>query len=470
MKKFLIPVITATMIAFASCGDDECDHNLGQTDPVASLDVAGNWYEEAMNEEMRFNENGTFYDRYSNPTRSEEIEGRWEYDRDNQKLTYTYSFLGQTQFVDWTVEELTEMSLTLSSTTVAEHKVERIVETYNLEVGGSADIQFSSAYPSYTVSSYTSNNERLASVTDDGKIVAEGEKGTTYIKIATNKGNVWVRVTVGDDCLDLWYDYVSLMGVDYAAMTNILGEPAVSGPDGYSFAYALELSDVASELDVFLNTATGLVDEMILALKSNVPEVQILSYMDSHYYPYDGLGYEHCYTTCPEVENSLAIVRYDKENNCIRFLNPSYWIWPDYTGTFGLTTEQIVERFGDLYYGVLPYYLVSNVYVETIYFTIDETTGKVTAYQLGVRSSVKTQDVLKLLSAQYNLYQTDETNTMFAFRDNETQENSKIMVVYDTVNSVVIYYDLENYRVSNTAAKNEFAMRIVKSIEPFIKK
>ena len=470
MKKFLIPVLTAIMIAFTSCGDDECDHNLGQTDPTTSLDVIGNWYEEAMNEEMRFNENGTFYDRYSNPTRCEEIEGRWEYDRDNRKLTYTYLFLGQTQFVDWTVDELTEMILTLSSTTVAKHKVERIVETYNLEVGETANIQFSSAYPSYTVSSYTSNNERLASVTADGKIVAEGEKGTTYIKIATNDGNVWVRVTVGDDCLDLWYDYVSLMGVDYSAMTNVLGEPAVSGPDGYSFAYALELNDIASELDVFLNTSTGLVDEMALALKSNVPEAQILSYMDAHYYPYDGLRYEHCYTTGPEVETSMAIVRYDKENNCIRFLNPSDWTWPDYTDTFGLDTEQIVERFGELFYGVMPYYLLSNVYVESIYFTIDETSGKVTAYQLGVRNSVNTQDILKLLSSKYNLYQTDETNTMFAFRDGETQEDSKIMAVYDIANSIVIYYDLENFRVSSTSAKNESDVRIVKNMRYFIEK
>ena len=189
MKKFLFPIATAIVLGFASCSDDECDHSVIQPDSSSLLDVAGNWYEEATNEEMRYNENGTFYDRYCNTTRSGETEGRWEYDQANRRLTWTYSFMGQTQFSDWTVDDLTEMSLTISSTTVATHTLERIVETYQLEVGQTANIQFAADYPSYTVLSYTSKNERLASVDNQGVITAEGEKGTTYIKVETDKGN-----------------------------------------------------------------------------------------------------------------------------------------------------------------------------------------------------------------------------------------------------------------------------------------
>ena len=103
MKKFVIPIAAAIVLGFvSSCSDDECDHSVIQPDSSSLLDVAGNWYEEATNEEMRYNENGTFYDRYCNTTRSGETEGRWEYDQANRRLTWTYSFMGQTQFSDWT--------------------------------------------------------------------------------------------------------------------------------------------------------------------------------------------------------------------------------------------------------------------------------------------------------------------------------------------------------------------------------
>lgn len=392
--KQLYYFIAIAIVSFCitSCGEDECDHNI-QTDKEEALDVVGNWYEEAENEEMRFNESGTFYDRYCNVRRAAETEGRWEYDKDNSKLTYTFSYLGQTQYADWTVKNLTEIGMTISSSTVADHALERIVESYSMEVGSTQAIQFSTAYPTYSVQSYQSNNPLLADVSSDGIITATGEKGTTYIKVVTDKGNVWVRVTVGDDRLDLWYDYASLLGANYTTLRNILGTYSIAGDDGYSYGYSLaDLNDYAKELDVWLDSSTGKVSELALALKDGVPESEVVSYMNAHYYPYTALGSEY-YTTCDSLKNSKAVVRYDKENKCIRFLPTDMFGIPDYTSDFGLTESEIVAKYGELYLGALPYYAVSNQYVSTVYFVIDETTGKVTAYQLTTEDGVDPETI-----------------------------------------------------------------------------
>ena len=61
MKKFLSLIALAISFGMTSCSDD--DPTNGQD--AASYSVIGSWYEESENEEMRFSENGTFYDSYS---------------------------------------------------------------------------------------------------------------------------------------------------------------------------------------------------------------------------------------------------------------------------------------------------------------------------------------------------------------------------------------------------------------------
>lgn len=450
MKKIFYLIGTAFLLGITSCSDDACDHPTdggGGTTP----DVMGIWYEEAENEEMRFNQNGTFYDKYCNKNRSAETEGRWEYDKANKKLTYTYSYLGQMQYADWTVKNLTEFGFTISSTMVADHPLEKVVETYNMKVGETATIQFQNDHQNYTVKSFQSKNPRLASVSENGTITAEGEKGTTYIKIETAYFNVWAKVVVGDDCLDLWYDYPSLMGTDFNNVKKTLGIPSITGDDGYSYGYSLsQLNDYSKEIDIFLNTSTGAVKEMALALKASTPESLVQTYVNSHYYPYELIG-DNYYSTSSEIDKSIAVVEYDKKNKCIRFLETSSYSWPDYTSDFGLTTSQIVSKYGPLYYDILPYYGVANILVGSIYFSIDDTTDKVTAFQLTINSDIDGDKLHKFLSKKYNFYKSDDTNTQFAYRDDDSQETSKIMLVYNKTKGTVTYYDLLNYGKSSSA-------------------
>lgn len=430
-KKLLLFIAAVITLGLVSCSEEET--------PVITdnTDVVGNWYEEAENEEVRFNENGTFYDKYCNVLKSYETEGRWEYDKANRKLTQTFSFMGQTHSNDWTVKDLTEKSFVIYSTTVAEHKYEKIVETYNLEVGGTANIQYST-----NVTSYTSKNARLASVTSDGKITAEGEKGTTYIKVATNNGNVWVKVVVGDECLDLWYDYPSLIGTDIASVQNVLGKYSIAGNDGYSYGYILELNDFADELDIFLDNNTGLVDQMALVLKESLPESLLLNYLKSHYYPCTDLGPEY-YTTSSVIGKSIAVIFYDKESKTIRFYNSAPYRLPDYTGDFGLTTDEIVKKYGELYLGVLPIYNVANMYISAIRYIMDDVTDKVTAYQCTVRDNISADIINKHLASQYNLIMSD--GNRFGYGDGDTRNTSRIWLVYTTEQKTITFFDQDNY-------------------------
>lgn len=448
MKKLLFFIATA--IAFASCGSDDCDH-MATNDTSSNNSIVGSWYEESENEEIRYHENGKFYDKYCTIKRSGETEGTYEYNSNTNKLTWTYSFMGQTQMSDWTVKSLTDFSLTIYSSTVAEHKMEKIVESYTLSVGEAANIQFSQVYPSYTVSSYTSLSPRIASVTSDGTITAEGEKGTAYIKIATSAGNVWAKVIVGDDCLDLWYDYPTLIGADYTQIKNTLGTPSVTGTDGYSYEFNIsDYHDFLSKVDIFLNTKTGKGEEIVLVLKESSSESQILAYLKSHYYENTELG-ENYYTTCSSKDSSVGIVYYDKSNKVIRYYDTDAYLYSpivadfNYTLTFGYTTSQIVNAFGALYYDILPMYSVSSEYVKTIYFNIDEKTDKVTAYQLTLQDGVDTEVIHSALSYAYNYYKANDENTQFAYRDGDSAETSKVMIVFNKEKNVITYYDLEYY-------------------------
>ena len=121
-KKILFLIALVVTFVMSSCKDDECDH----TQPPGSQEttddsIVGAWYEEAENEEIRFSENGTFYDRYANYQRCEQIEGRYEYDRKNHKLTYMYTVLGQSMFADWTVKDKSDLGFTIYSSTVGDN-------------------------------------------------------------------------------------------------------------------------------------------------------------------------------------------------------------------------------------------------------------------------------------------------------------------------------------------------------------
>ena len=445
MKK-IFNVFIISLLFTGAC-TEVCDHDVEGDGPVRVITIydyfAGTWYEEAENEEIRFTKSGTMYDKYCNINRSGEIEGRYEVDIENKRMTYTYEFLGQMQFADWKLSDMTDISFTISMDMVGAHTLEKVVEIFTLNVGESCTLSFFDENPDYTLVSMETDS-RIVSIDDNNEITAAGEKGTAYIRLNTDKGTAWAKVVVGDDCMDLWYDYVSFIGKDYKYMTSVLGAPSINGEDGYSFGYSMLLHDLITEVDFFMNTSTGLIEEIGLSLINAAPAAQIQSYMNSHYYPTSEIGTGDYYTTGPSLAKSIALVRYRKNDNVIRFFDASFYAFPDYSQELGKTQEEIVARYGELLYGHLPMYEVKNRYGSSVYFLISETLSTVTAVQFTLMPDHDIEEVHKILSSTYNYYKTDETNTKYAYR-NAGEEDSTIMVIYDAEDAAVTWFDLENY-------------------------
>lgn len=278
---------------------------------------------------------------------------------------------------------------------------------------------------------------------NNGLVKAEGEKGTTYIKVETQQFNVWVKVVVGEDCLDLWYDYPGLLGNNLANVKKVLGTPSVNGSDGYSYGYGLsDFSDYLKEADVFLDKQTGKVAEIILALNDAMPESELLTYLKTHYYPASTIG-DNYYTTCANVDSSVAVVYYNKENKCIHFVSSENYVFPDYTSDFGLKDIDIVKKYGSPYFDVTGYYALNNYYANLVAFNYNKTTEKVTAYSLIINDGVSAESVKALLEKKYKFYK--ESEGQYAYRDADTKEESKILVVYAPEKKLMNVYDLRNF-------------------------
>lgn len=464
MFKKISLAVMALIFGMSSCSEESCDHEPGGSGEL-STSLVGSWYEEALNEEMRFSESGKLYDRYANYSRCGETEGSWEFNSKTNKLTYSYPFMGDMNYIDWTVKDLTENSFTLSSSKDGMHKVERIVEEYTLNVGETVEIKCGGD----RFWNYLSQNERIASVDPRTRVIkAEGEKGTTYIKVSnlatthdqsSSKKAVWVKVTVGDNCADLWYDYVGLIGLDYAGVTKALsslGAP-VAGTDGYSFAYGHTKHDVADFTNVFLCPEDNLTNEIQLVLKKSVPESAVLSYMNSHYYKMRGDDSYVYFSSSSDPETSKAIVVYNKQQRNIVFCETQHFfqkahvkeLWEDFVPLFGTNQAAVKKAMGEYGYKFLKsdasyskdgsdYYTVSgNKYITMVGFVFNPD-KQVSEFWLYMDTTSDANEVYKYLLAKYKEEKTESSKTSLVFYN----DDKTMKVVFDLKNGTLTYTKL----------------------------
>lgn len=448
MKKILFLMLAA--FALASCNDD-CDHNYsGGSGNPPTADIVGAWYEEEENEEMRFSSSGTWYDKYCNTKRSFETEGRYELSSDGRKLTYNYTFMGQTQFADWTVSNRDELSFTITSDKNGTHVLEKIVETYNMPVGKTQQISFANDHPNDVVQSYKSNNERIASVSENGLITTNGEKGTAYIKIATNNGNAWVKVVVGDECLDLWYDYISLIGQNYTQVRTILGNPHQNdGDQGYF--YAMELHDVVQQVSLWLNPRTRTVETFNLILKEGVPSEVVLTYMESKYYKLREIGKSVQFLNNSTLDNSIAMIEYNQDGGTIIIndINAYYNLWPDFTGIFGTDQAGVKKAAEDLKmtfsfesksyspYGS-DYYTDEYGAYMNIYGFVYNKSGQMFEYWAYMLEDMDKLVIANAIGEKYNYDESETKQGLLVWYN----KDKTIRVKLDVANNAVIYTDL----------------------------
>lgn len=464
MFKKISLAVMALVFGMSSCSEESCDHVTGGSDELSTA-IVGNWYEEAENDEIRFSESGKLYDRYANYSHCGETEGTWEYDSKNNKLTYTFPFMGEMKFIDWTVKDLKENSFTLSSSKNGMHKVERIVEEYTLNVGETVEIKCGG----FGTWIYGSKNERIASVNPrTGVIKAEGEKGITYIKVSnfatthdqsSSKKAIWVKVTVGDNCADLWYDYVGLIGLDYAGVTKALsslGTPA-AGTDGYSFAYGHTKHGVAESTLVYLCPEDKLTDEIQLVLKESVPELAVLSYMNSHYYKMKEDDSYVYFSSSSDPETSKAIVAYSKQQRRIVFRETQHYyekahvkeLWEDFVPLFGANQAAVKKAMGEYGYKLLmsdasyskdgsDYYTISgNKYITMVGFVFNPD-KQVSEFWLYMDTTSDANEVYKYLLAKYKEEKTESSKTSLVFYN----DDKTMKVVFDLKNGTLTYTKL----------------------------
>ena len=464
MFKKISLAVMALIFGMSSCSEESCDHVTGGSGELSTA-IVGNWYDEAENEEIRFSESGKFYDRYANYSRCGETEGTWEFNSKTNKLTYSFPFTGGMNYIDWTVKDLTESSFTLSSSKNGMHKVEKIVEEYTLNVGETVEIKCGG----FGTWIYGSKNERIASVNPrTGVIKAEGEKGITYIKVSnfatthdqsSSKKAIWVKVTVGDNCADLWYDYVGLIGLDYAGVTKALsrlGTP-VAGTDGYSYAYGHTIHEVADSTNVFMCPEDNLTNEIQLVLKESVPESAVLSYMNSRYYKMTGDDSYVYFSSSSDPETSKAIVVYNKKQRRIVFCETQHFyekahvkeLWEDFVPLFGANQAAVKKAMGEYGYKLLmsdasyskdgsDYYTISgNKYITMVGFVFNPD-KQVSEFWLYMDTTSDANEVYKYLLAKYKEEKTESSKTSLVFYN----DDKTMKVVFDLKNGTLTYTKL----------------------------
>lgn len=446
MRKVLSLFTLAICMQMSSC----CEDPLPQP---ASLNnkIEGLWYVEADNEEINYGNSGTFYDRYCNVELSGETVGSYEIDYANMKLTYRYSYLDNNISKDWIVKDQTEFGFKLSSPIASGLEVEKIVEQYKLNVGETIKLNFAADRSDINVSSYKSNNELIASVTSDGVVTAMGGKGTTYIKLKTNVGNVWAKITIGEDNKDLWCDYVSIIGADYNTMIQYfsrIGEPTSDGID--YFAYPMSVHQYIKSINILLNTEEDFVTAIQLFIKEGVPPVEIESYLKSRYYEQERYGF---YSTQPEIEESKAIVTYDQEKHCVTMFETQHTmhpeLWRDFTKLFGLdktSVKNTMDKYGysfvmsDNSYSVDGsdyYYITENGYLTMAGFVFNPD-KQVSEFWLYLNLNSNPNHIYNYLVHKYKEDESESSDDSLVFYD----EEKSTKVVFDLISSTVIYTKL----------------------------
>lgn len=447
MKKFLSLIALAITFGMASCSDDECDHT---TNPTPQENpIVGMWYEETNNEEANYDESGTFYDRYCNVELSGEIEGRYEFDQANMKLTYRYSFIGQNVQKDYTVKNLSELTFTLSSQDAPALNMGKIVEKYKMEVGEVVKLKFSSERVDININSYTSKNERIASVTPDGTVTAIGEKGTTYIKIATSVGNVWAKITVGDDSKDLWCDFTSVIGENYNTMKQYfsrLGDPVSDGINYFAYYPANHL--YIKNINVLVDTEKDMVTAIQVYLRESIPAIEITSYLNSRLYKQENVDF---YSNMPITEDSKALVTYNQEDNVVTYLETQSTLhpelWHDFTKLFGSNNNQVkaaMDKYGYLFSmtsysysknGSDYYSIADNDYIETVGFVFNPD-KQVSEFWLYLTTTVNISEVYNFLTNnKYIEYKSESTASTLVFYNTD----KSIKVTLDRYQGALVY-------------------------------
>lgn len=339
MKKILsFFIASAITFSFSSCGEEECDHFADGSSDISYSDIAGTWYEPEFNEEVRFTESGWLYDKYANHMRCAYTEGRYEISGNH--LTYHYNWGGQSHQVDNTISNVVNgISFKISSKTTGSLTCYRVTDTISMEPDGEATL------PTYGLES---PDERLLTI-DGLTAKANGMKGTLYLK---NSDGTYVKVVIGNETDDLWYDYTSFIGSTVAEVKKKFGTPSESR-EGLLFYSDMNITHDIIEYVTFVY-ADDVVTRVELNLKEGVIRSDIDAYLAAKYFKntegdlyYSHETYENSSFYAAYSDNGKAVVFFKRPPYIFDFTSIFKWSASDISNTQMFQKEEIISSSSD---------------------------------------------------------------------------------------------------------------------------
>lgn len=425
-----------------ACDDSYCDH--GFDDRMLDINyLVGSWYEETQNEEIRYSATGKLDGFYSNEELYGTGSGMYIFDSEKQKITWNWEGNndGKFRYQYWKLTDIKDYSFTMYSD-IAKVSYGKILESYTLKVGDTVSIPTSTLINGQRHIAYSSQNNRIASVSDDGIITAEGEKGTTYIKLTIDDTDkAWVKVIVGEEVLDLWYDYSLLLGKTRSEIIQILGVPSQTSE--FMISYYLKLHGMIDNVSIYCDSVTMCADQIKIVVKDSSNFSQVVSYMEQKYYKVRGWG--DSYSTNEKLEDSRSIFYLQKQDNIysIYFEDPTpYNNVLDFRYLFG-RDNATVRNFYKETYGYDPwvynaklqqYKYPEHPNINHVYFHFSNY-GKyvMTSYDIYLKHNDKSRVVESLKKVYPDLYYFEEesSDSQIVFYDNASKVNATIRIVYN---------------------------------------
>lgn len=348
IKKLLL--ISALVISLFSCENNDNVQSLDFKDSAFS--VVGRWYADKLDDpyfnmygEYVFTADGVIYiDEYRKSNGYKRSELRGTYSVNGNNITTGFGFGGgqSTCPLNLTENLMFSASFRRFSEDYDTFTFQRIVGEIALMVGDTLNVSIEAQKTIETYSSkpveiinYSMNDSAIASVNDDGLLIAK-LIGVTYLKVEMSIGTAVLKVSISDRD-NLWNDYSKLLGKDFDDVVKILGKYYVFKNNGV-IRYYYDNPYIDS-VDVYKQDNRA--DSIIVSFKKDVSIDVIRGYLKQKYVPVDTLG--EWYTDNDNYLLSTLSARFFPLNNKLIYtgFDPQ---WDEHTDDYGLSFEELIEN------------------------------------------------------------------------------------------------------------------------------
>ena len=439
MKKNLFLIASAIILCFTSCSEVECDHFTEGESNISLSDLVGIWYDPEMNEEIKYMENGLFYDRYANKHNAKYTEGRFSLQHGN-KLSYTYSYMGQNQYNDFTISEVVpNVRFKITSKQTGSVVLHKVTDVINVELGGSVQLPDGS---------FSSPDERILSI-DGSNAKSNGMNGVVYLK---SSNDTYIKVIAGSETDDMWMDYSYFIGKTISDVKNAFGSPSGS-IDNEIYYKDMELTHSSVISTQFVIGENNVVTSLGIFLKDAVSEFDVEQFLGEKYFFNNTVK---LYTSHKELSNSIFVIEYDKDKKLLFFTKRPVGLM-DFTNIFGVSKsyiksmpyfndkDLIFEKSDSIKYSIV---MDTDFDIEDVTFYFLGKGHIMSLYGIHYRSGIDYIDVQKFLNLNY-IPNGEKQIQGFKCYQYVDSRFSKAVFLYPELR-LIEYYDLTQSLISDT--------------------